>query len=169
MKKHLSVFVLFFSFVAISFAQQTVESDKFDWLMGEWRGKGSGQPGEGSGIFSFAAELDGNIIVRRSRTEFSATDNRPEMVHSDLLIVYRDIGGNPVKAIYFDNEGHTINYSVDFADRKVIFTSEKTPNIPTFRLTYSRMDEKMIHTKFEFSADGENFITHVEGVSEKIE
>ena len=73
-----------------------------------------------------------------------------------------------MKAIYFDNEGHTINYSITFSDKTIIFTSDQTLNIPVFRLTYALMEDQQVNTKFEISMDGENFKTYVEGKSTRI-
>ena len=80
-------------------------------------------------------------------------------------VVYADFIGNPSKAIYFDNEGHTINYQISYSEKAIIFQSEKMPNIPIFRLTYSLLDNNMVNTKFEMSQDGENFMTYIEGKS----
>jgi len=135
--------------------------------LGEWQGEGSGQPGQGGGSFTFTFELDKNIIVRRSSTEFPATNNRPKFVHDDLLIVYLDYTGTPSKAIYFDNEGHTINYTITYAEKTIILTGEKIPNAPIFRLTYTLLDNNTVNTKFEMSQDGENFRTYIEGKSKK--
>jgi len=58
-----------------SFGQQNLTGDNWNWLVGEWIGEGSGQPGQGGGTFSFAYDLDENIIVRKSHSEYPATDN----------------------------------------------------------------------------------------------
>lgn len=145
---------------------QTVGSwTKWSWLTGEWQGEGNGQPGQGSGVFSFKTELDGKILVRRSHSEYPASGNRPATVHDDLMIVSLDSAGSPSKAVYFDNEGHTINYSITYAPDTVVLQSEKIPNLPVFRLTYSRLDDKTVNTKFELSREGQNFVTYVEGKS----
>ena len=83
------------------------------------------------------------------------------------MIVYLDFTGSPSKAIYFDNEGHTINYQIAYADKSIVFTSVKIPNVPVFRLSYSYLDIDTIDTKFEVSQDGEKFITYIEGKSKK--
>lgn len=85
------------------------------------------------------------------------------------MIVYLDYTGNPAKAIYFDNEGHTINYEITYAEKSIILKSSKIPNMPVFRLTYSLLDNKTIDTKFEMSQDAEKFTTYIEGKSKKTE
>jgi hypothetical protein len=152
-----------------SFSQQSVNWDKWNWLIGEWKGEGSGQPGQGGGTFSFTFDLDKNIIVRNSHSEYPASENRPAVVHDDLMIVYPDFQGIPTKAIYFDNEGHTINYSIAYSEKTIVFLSEKINNAPFFRLTYTLFDNGSVNTKFEMSQDGENFTTYIEGKSEKVQ
>ena len=100
-------------------------------------------------------------------SEYPAAPGKPDVIHDDLMIVYPDYSGTPSKAIYFDNEGHTINYAITYADNTIVLTSDKIPNVPTFRLTYSLLPESVVNTKFEMSQDGTSFSTYVEGKSKK--
>ena len=161
--------VLFLNFP--SFAQQGTNNwDKFDYLLGSWKGEGSGTPGQGEGTFSFKMDLDKNILVRKSHSDYPATENKPAAIHDDLMIIYRDATGAPNKAIYFDNEEHVINYAITFPNSKEItFTSDKIPNIPTFRLTYRIIDDVTMDTIFEISKDGEHFVTYIQGKSKRVE
>ena len=84
------------------------------------------------------------------------------------MIIYPDYSGNPAKAIYFDNEGHIINYSIMYDDKSIVFTSGWIPDVPVFRLTYSLLENETINTKFEISQDGDKFTTYIEGISKKI-
>ena len=79
------------------------------------------------------------------------------------MIVYPDYNGNPSSAIYFDNEGHTINYTIAYSEKSIVFTSGKIPNVPIFQLTYTLLDNESVNTKFEMSQDGETFRTYTEG------
>ncbi|ANE51794.1 hypothetical protein [Flavisolibacter tropicus] len=168
MKKHLLITITCLALTASSFAQQPTNWDKWNWLLGQWKGEGSGQPGQGGGTFAFSFDLDKKVIVRKSHSEYPATANKPKVIHDDLMIVYLDVAGNPSKAIYFDNEGHTINYSINYADNTIILVSDKTSNTPVFRLTYTLLDNNFINTKFEMSRDGEKFITYIEGKSKRV-
>lgn len=154
-------------FFSVSFAQQNPVWDNWSWLIGEWKGEGTGEPGQGGGTFSFEFKLDKKIIERRSHSEYLASENKPLVIHDDLMIIYADQTGNPSKAIYFDNEGHTINYSISYSNKSIVMTSDKIQNIPIFRLTYTLLDNGSINTKFEMSQDGKNFMTYIEGKSEK--
>lgn len=168
MKKYLITFYILSIFSVASFAQQPSSWDNWQWLLGEWNGEGTGKPGEGNGTFSFTFDLDKKILVRKSLTKFPATDLKPASIHEDLMIIYLDFSGNPSKAIYFDNESHTIQYSIQYSDKTITFLSEKIPNVPVFKLSYSWLSDNTINTKFELSQDGQNFMTYIEGKSSKI-
>lgn len=168
MRKLFLATLTFLAIASSSFAQQKPNWEKWNWLIGQWQGEGSGQPGQGGGIFNFYYDLDKNIVTRKSHSEYPATPNKPKIVHDDLMIVYLDMAGNPSKAIYFDNEGHTINYTLSYTDKTIAFLSEKTSVATVFRLTYTLLDDKTINTKFEFSQDGQQFKTYIEGKSKKI-
>lgn len=153
------------------FSQQKMETWKnYKYLTGKWEGAGSGKPGEGTGYFTFKLDLEQNILVRKSHSEYPAANDKPAAIHDDLMIIYKDYSGVPGRAIYFDNENHVINYSITYPnDNDIVFTSEKISNVPTFRLTYSRIDDITVNIKFEMSQDGNNFFTYIEGKSTKVE
>lgn len=165
--KLLLILIICFSTLS-GFTQENSVFEKWSWLIGEWQGEGGGQPGQGGGTFSFKTDLEGKIMVRKSHSEYPASGNRPATIHDDLMIVSLDYSGNPTKAIYFDNEGHTINYTIAYALNTIVLTSEKIPNVPTFRLTYTLLENQIVNTKFEMSQDGVKFMTYVEGKSRKI-
>jgi hypothetical protein len=168
MRAKLIITIALIGFISTVFGQQSSNWDKWNWLMGNWAGEGSGQPGQGGGTFSFKPDLDQKILIRKSHSEYPASANKPQTIHDDLMVVYLDNSGNPGKAIYFDNEGHTINYSITYAEKSIALTSDKTPNAPVFRLTYSLLDDTTVNTKFEMSRDGENFMTYIEGKSKRM-
>ena len=151
-----------------TFAQQSATWSKWQWLIAEWKGEGEGKPGQGSGTFSFKPDLKEKILIRKSHSEYPATGGRPATIHDDLMIIYPDHTGAPSKAIYFDNEGHTINYSISYEAASIVMISEKIPNVPVFRLTYSLLENEVVNTKFEMSQDGTKFMTYIEGKSKKI-
>ncbi len=150
------------------FAQQpNIKWDQWNFLIGEWVGEGNGQPGQGSGSFSFQTDLDGKILIRKNHTEFPATTDRPASIHNDLLYIYPDYSGNASKAIYFDNEGHVINYTISYYADSIVFTSDIIPNTPRFRLSYISLGNDKVNIKFEFAApqNPEDFKVYIEGKS----
>ena len=126
--------------------------EKWNFLIGEWVGQGNGQPGQGEGKFSFQADLDGNILVRKNHTSFPETANSKAFVHEDLLIVYPGSEAQLQEAIYFDNEGHTIKYKVTFTENSVILTSDLVAGTPRFRLKYVPIDSNTVKIDFEMAS-----------------
>jgi hypothetical protein len=135
------------------FGQKTQNAlEKWNYLIGEWAGEHTGQPGQGEGIFSFQTDLNGKILIRKSHTVFPATAKSAEINHDDLLIIYQGSGDNAQEAIYFDNEGHTIKYKVSFTDKSIILTSDVIANETRFRFTYTFLDNKTVNASFEMAS-----------------
>ena len=160
-----SNFLFIIAFIAMTTTSiaQTNTWDKCKWLIGDWVGEGSGKPGEGKGWFSLKEDLSGKILVRKNHSEYPAANGKPETIHDDLMIIYTDNSGDPSKAVYFDNEGHTINYSISYTGTTIIFMGDKIPNTPVFRLTYTAINSDTVDIKFEMSQDGEKFMTYTDG------
>ncbi len=168
MRLDLILLILIFSTTTIIYGQENNNWGKLNFLIGNWKGEGSGKPGEGEGYSSFKYDLNNKIIIRNSHSEYPATKDKSLIVHDDLMIIYFNYSGNPDKAIYFDNEGHVINYSISIPNEiDIIFTSDKIPNVPLFRLTYSKIENDLVNVKFEISQDGENYIPYLEGKSKR--
>ena len=168
MKSKLIFTIGFLTLVTVALGQNNSSWAKWTWLIGDWKGEGAGEPGKGSGTFSFRPDLDEKILVRKSHSVYPAMNDKPAIIHDDLLIVSLDFTGNPSKAVYFDNEGHTINYSITYSENEIVLKSEKNPGVPVFRLTYTLLDKETVNTKFEMSKDGMQFMTYVEGKSKKL-
>lgn len=160
--------IVLFGILSCDFTQQKTSSDYWGWLIGEWTGEGSGQPGQGGGTFVFSYDLDQKVIVRKSHSEYPGSVSKPALIHDDLMVIYSDFNGSPTKAIYFDNEGHIINYTITYSEKTIVFTSDRIPNVTVFRLTYALLENGTVNTKFEMSQDGEQFSTYIEGKSKKL-
>ncbi|MDP9042470.1 MAG: hypothetical protein M3N30_10865, partial [Bacteroidota bacterium] len=165
-------FVIFTISLSLAFAYGTCYAqshtcNKLNWLMGEWIGEGTGKPGDGKGSFTFKEDLSGRILIRRNHSEYPPLGDKAGTVHDDLLVVYSDSLGNPSNAIYFDNEGHVINYHLSFTGSVCIFLSQKSDTFPVFKLTYTLTGPDVINIKFEMSQNGGNFITYTEGLCKR--
>jgi len=123
----------------------------FKFLIGDWVGQGTGQPGEASGGFSFSFELQGRILVRRNYAEYPAAKDHPAFRHDDLMVLYADSPGPAIRAVYFDNEGHTIYYHVALNDdqKTLTFQSDPVAGQPRFQFVYHKVDEQRM--TFEFN------------------
>ena len=140
-------------------------------LVGTWEGGGSGSPGAGGGEFSFATDLQGRVIVRKSHSEYPASEGRPATVHDDLVIAYQEDSSRSVRAIYFDNEGHVINYAVDASPdgKTVTFLSAPEPAAPRFRLSYVMKEPGEAAITFEIAPPGkpDSFKIYLEGKAKR--
>jgi len=138
----------------------------FRFLVGDWVGKGSGKPGEGSGYFSFAFDLGGKILVRKNHSEYPPKPGeKTGIVHDDLLILYSKAGG-AYSAIYFDNEGHVIAYKIPKAETgNIIFESEGTEKEMRFRLTYDFKPDGGVDVGFAMAAPGQDFKPYLSGLA----
>jgi hypothetical protein len=160
------------SMVSLALAQQTPNRSApaawapLEFLLGEWIGEGGGAPGQGTGGFSFQPDLEQKILVRKNRAEYPTTKDRPAFRHDDLTIVYQQPGAERLRAIYFDNEGHVIDYAVEVSgDRSTVqFVSEPSTSNPRYRLTYRRTGDETVAIKFEISPPGkaDSFSTYIE-------
>ena len=142
----------------------------FQFMMGDWIGEGGGAPGQGTGWFSFTLDLQQRILIRKNHSDFPAQNNRPAFTHDDLMIVYPE-AGKKAKAIYFDNEGHVIQYAIEISDssKSVVFISEASPPTPRFRLTYTLMENDRLKIDFDFAPPGkpETFSRYIESYAKR--
>ena len=112
------------------------------FLFGNWTGTGGGQPGNGSGKFSFKPELNGQVVVRRN-----ANDVANGARHEDLLVIYPEGPEGAMRGMYFDSEGHVIHYKIaTSASGRAVFESDGAG--PKYRLSYW-VEGKVLKGKFE--------------------
>ncbi len=132
-----------------------VENSIYEFLEGDWEGGDEQDPSQGYGRNSFSFDLERNIFVRKNRTVFAATPQRPAFTHDDLLIIYREPAG-AMRGIYFDNEQHVIHYEVSVADdqQTLSLTSDAAPSMPQFRFTYLRTGQDTVDARFEIAPPG---------------
>ncbi|MBI1746077.1 MAG: hypothetical protein HYR55_05750 [Acidobacteria bacterium] len=144
----------------------------YQFLLGEWVAEGGGRPGQGSGAFSFAWSLDGKIMVRKNRADYPAGQGKPTLTHEDLMIIYPDQTGKGMPAIYFDNEGHVINYNTESNGdaRSLTFISAVSSNKPRYRLTYTKTEKDTLSIKFEIAGPGQEglFKTYLTGEARQV-
>jgi hypothetical protein len=140
--------------------------DAFQFLIGEWIGDGSGQSGQGNGVFSFSYDLQNRIIVRKSFADYPATQDKPPFRHDDLMIIYYESDTIP-RATYFDNEGHVIHYTVTTNDASWVFATNESTPIPNFRLTYQKMDESTLNIAFEVAPPRKPFAPYIKATAHR--
>ena len=171
MKKTLIIFVAMVLCLQVSTISGQQAAKPADWtamkfLLGEWTGEGNGTPGEATGSFTFSYDLQKTVLVRKGYAEYPAQNGRPAFRHDDLMIVFHE--ENETKAIYFDNEGHVINYKVNFSKDSLstIFVSDAVNAAPRFRFTYTKIDNDKMKFSFDIAPPGkpEEFTKYIDGV-----
>ena len=143
----LSVVPALFLFVC-SLASAQSAPDPFAplaFLLGTWEAKTINNPTvTASGSYSFRAELNGHILARHSTANGCKGPDDFNCQHGDLLYIYTEGPGRPLRAIYFDNEGHVIHYTVTAPTPTTAeFLSDANSPGPQFRLLYELKDSVM--------------------------
>jgi hypothetical protein len=128
------------------------------FLVGTWEAKteGGSAGATSSGTYTFQWELRKHILARHTAAAGCKGPADFDCDHSDLLYIYQDPASHAPKAIYFDNEGHTILYDVSTpAPNTAVFVSAESKTGPQFRLVYQRK-ERVMHGKFQMRMPGQS-------------
>ena len=124
------------------------------FLEGTWEARtGAGSSAKVVGTYVFARELKGHVLARHGTVAGCTGPESFDCQHTDQLTVFQDRPGAPLKAIYFDNEGHVIQYGVSLTDPSTAeFLSEPGPG-PRFRLIY-HLEGRVMFGKFQAQMPG---------------
>ncbi len=128
------------------------------FLEGAWDAQTQNAPSgvTASGSYIFRKELGGHILARHSTAAGCQGPADFNCAHSDLLYIFQDAPGQPLKAIYFDNEGHVIHYTVTTpTPTSAIFLSDPTAPGPQFRLVYE-LKAAVMSGKFQTRRPGKS-------------
>jgi hypothetical protein len=129
------------------------EWDPVRGLLGTWEGT---DPARGtSGRFTLAPDLGGHVLVRHN------TDVTPQGRHEDLMIVFKAPSG--LRATYFDNEGHVINYAIATSGPHIELASDEIPGAPRFKLVYDIKNPDEIAIDFSIAMPGATEFKHYTG------
>ena len=136
-------------------------SDPFQpiaFLTGSWEARTINNPSVTAvGAYTFQAELNGHVMARHSIADAARCKGPADFncEHGDLLYIYADAPGQPLRAIYFDNEGHVIHYTVTApTPTSAEFLSDPKQPGPQFRLFYELKDAVMTG-KFQMRMPGQ--------------
>lgn len=162
------LFLVVVALLGSAAGQQTLNTDFRDlnFLLGDWVAEGGGGPGQGTGGFSFASDLQGTILIRKNYAEYAGTKDKATYRHDDLMVVYKDPNSKQLRATFFDNEGHVINYGVhsDTNGNAIEFLSDMATSSPRYRLTYQKTGADTLKLRFEIApaATPDLFKTYIE-------
>jgi hypothetical protein len=128
------------------------------FLEGTWdaHAQGGSAKAQSRGTYTFKPELKHHVLVRSSGAYAACRGPKSfDCEHSDVLYVYQEAEDQPLKAIYFDNEGHVIHYDVSTPDSTTaMFISKPSQTGPQFRLVYELKDAVM-SGKFQMRMAGQ--------------
>jgi hypothetical protein len=128
------------------------------FLEGTWEAhtQGGSANAQGSGTYTFSPELNHHVLVRRSSDSAACSGPKGfDCQHSDVLYIYQEAKDRPLRAIYFDNEGHVIHYDVATSNATTaVFISDPSQQGPQFRLVYELKDAVM-SGKFQMRLPGQ--------------
>ena len=140
------------------------------FLVGTWEAKtqGGSAGAASSGTYTFQLELRSHVLARHSINSGCKGPADFDCEHGDLLYVYEEPVGRALKAIYFDNEGHVINYEVTTpAPNTAILLSPASQPGPQFRLVYELKGRVMLG-KFQMRMPGQSdFKSYLEWSGER--
>ena len=129
--------------------------DPLTFLLGTWTAhtNASGAShADSSGEYTFHTDLNGTAIVRTTTADTCVAPQAFDCQHHDLLTIYREADSATLRALYLDNEGHTIHYTLSFpAPNTAIFLSSG-PRLQ-FRLLY-HLEDNVMTGKFQFAPPG---------------
>lgn len=135
------------------------------FLEGTWDAKtqGGASGAKASGAYIFEKELGGHILARHSIIAGCRGPDDFDCEHGDLLYIYQDRADQPLRAIYFDNEGQVIHYSVSTpTPNTAVFISDDSASSPRFRLVYELKGGTM-SGKFQMQMPGKaQWISYLE-------
>jgi len=137
-----------------------------DFLLGTWVA-GTGAPGSAGaqvfGTYTFSRDLGGHAMQRTGTVATCKGPQDFDCNHHDQLTIFPDpngqtLHGSSLFALYLDNEGHVIYYTISKPDpQTVIFNSQGPPAAPKFRLSYhleGSGPKAVMSGKFQMAAPG---------------
>ena len=144
--------------IALNLVQASAAPAKFGskWqaLIGEWKGENAS--GASSGACGFHLDLGDHVIVRTNHAVLASTGGDAPKAHDDLMIIYPNALEDKGNAIYFDNEGHVIEYAAEWsADGNILTFLSKPGAGPQFRLIYKRENASTFSVSFAIAAPGQ--------------
>jgi hypothetical protein len=168
MRRHLAILLIACPLTA---AAQSTASPKplasLDFLLGTWSAETNAPAGSSGGqvlgTYTFRRDLGGHALQRTGTVASCKGPQDFDCNHTDQLTIFPDSNGEAAHhsslfALYLDNEGHVIYYTLSTPDaHTVVFDSQGPAAAPKFRLVYhlEGSGPKAVMTgKFEGAAPG---------------
>jgi len=137
------------------------------FLVGEWEGTASGEPGTGKVVRRYEVILKERFLSERSQSTFAPTDKaKPGEVHEHLSLFSHDRKRNTLVFRQFHQEGFVVTYVLNRAlgsSSRLVFESEQLENVPESwkaRETYERQSDGEFTETFELSQGGKPYTVY---------
>ena len=145
------------------------------FLIGSWRGIGSGQAGSSNVARSYQLILNEKFLEVRNKSTYPPQSQNPQgEVHEDLGLISYDEARKAFVFRQFHIEGFVNQYVMDYLapdGRTIVFTSESIENIPTgwrARESYLVVNPDEFTETFELAAPGKEFELYVKSLFKRI-
>lgn len=146
-----------------------------NFLLGSWiaaTGPAGGSGGQVVGTYTFSRDLGGHALQRTGTVATCKGPQDFDCNHHDQLTIFPDANAlathhSSLLALYLDNEGHVIYYTVSLPDpHTAIFLSQGPASAPKFRLLYHLEGDgpkAIMSGKFQFAPPGtEDYHSYLE-------
>jgi len=136
----------------------------FQFFLGNWKGQGRGEPGQGEYERSYRLIFNDRFIEVRNKSSWLPTANNPKgEVHEDLGYLSYDKGRKTYVLRQFHIEGFVNQYrleSLSADGRRIVFISEAIENIAAgwrAKETYQLTGENELIETFELAPPNKDF------------
>ena len=174
-RKMISLSLALFA-VVFSLGTQQPESPQDVWqpfrfFVGQWEGRGEGEPGISQGRQEWGFILGGKFLQIKNEARFDPQEKNPKgEVHEDWGFISYDRLRKAYVLRQFHVEGFVNQYvctGPDADGRTFVFLSEAIENIPPgfkARLTYRILDETSFEQTFDLAPPGKEMACYLKGV-----
>lgn len=162
----LTIFLLLFLLPVLAVAQET---QKDVWapmrsFIGEWRGTGGGEPGEGKYKRTYKFIFGGKFMEIKNKSTYKAQPKNPKGgIHEDVGYISYDKMRKTFVLRQFHKEGFVNQYKLENISpdgKEMVFVSESIENIPPgwrAKETYRFINDVEFTETFELAAPGKDF------------
>jgi hypothetical protein len=146
-----------------------------NFLLGNWiaaTGATGSSGGQIVGTYTFSRDLGGHAMQRTGTVAACKGPQDFDCNHHDQLTIFPDANAlaahhSSLLALYLDNEGHVIYYTISLPDpHTAIFDSQGPKTAPKFRLSYhleGTGPKAVMSGKFQFAPPGsDDFHSYLE-------
>lgn len=154
--------------VALGAAEPVADLKELQWLIGDWRGLGEGEPGRSASERHAELALDGHFVSVQGRSVYPKQDRNPNgEVHGEIDLWSYDRSRKTLVLRQFDTLGFVGTYVLDKAAssaNKWVLVAESLENVPQgwrARYTYTLKAPNEYHEMLELDADGKGFTPYL--------